>query len=144
MEKNIFLIYITKDVFKSLLNFNNKPKKEDIEIHFKLRNISIKYYTLLFKIFINKKNLIIPEDINNYFESDEFAFKLNRMITNFISNNKQLSIIEKLALLTNYNPYYLDSKYSDKVSPDFLDFIVFDNVDDFVNRLSQLIFLNQA
>ena len=133
-EKKAFLIYFTNNFWQYILNYYNEPTQDDIYICFRLREIFISYYNLVNEIFANRKNFTIKKDANNYFERDEFSFLLDQIIRQFINNNKELQNIEKLAYITQYNPYYIDPKYSNKVDCEIFDLFEFKNVDNYFIR----------
>ena len=72
-----------------------------------------KYYKLVDKIFgkIEKKeHAAIFKDAKNYLDRDEFAFLLDKIIRK-CNENPEVSPIEKLGFITQYNPYYIEEKY---------------------------------
>ena len=82
---------------------------------------------------IDKIKFTIKKEATSYFEKDEFAFLLDQIIRKFINNNKELANIEKLAFITEYNPYYKDPKYSNKIDCDIFDLFNLNNIDnDFI------------
>lgn len=105
----------------------------------------MQYYELVIKKFGKKKKKSnIKSEATNYYEIDEFAFLLDQMIKKFIADNK-LESIEKLAYITQYNPYYIDPKYYNKVNSDIFDLFDLNNVDkefigDFRDMKFELIF----
>ena len=129
-EKNIFLIYFPSDFWKYTLNYHNMPVPDNILICYRLREAFIKYYDLVIKIFDKKdKNFKIKKDITSYYELDEFSFLLDQIIKKYINHNN-LTDIDKLAYITEYDPYYLEEKYSYKVDSDIFDLINLDNIND--------------
>ena len=123
-DNKTFLIYFTNNFWKYILNYYNEPRIDNIYICFKLREAFIDYYELVLKVFKEKsRNYTIKKDVINYFEIDEFAFLLDYMIRKY-NNNPEVKNIEKLALITQYNPYYIETKYSNK-----FDCGVFDSFD---------------
>ena len=83
----------------------------------------------MIEIFKEKK-CIIKNDAIHYFEIDEFAFLLDQIIRRYINNNKkELSSIEKLAFITQYNPYYIDPKYCNKIDSNIFDLFDLNNID---------------
>ena len=130
LQNNTFFVYFSNNFWKYLLHFYYEPKIYNIRFCFKLREAFIKYYKLVITIF-DKKKLSIKTNATKYFEVDEFTIILNRIIMEFIQNNKSLSDIEKLKLIFEYNPYYIEDKYSNFVNISILDFLDFNNIDDF-------------
>ena len=99
-ENNTFLIYFNNIFWQYILNYFNEPKQNNIWICFQLREIFIKYYELVEKIFAKKDNkFTIKKDATSYFEKDEFAFLLDQIIRKY-NNNKEVNNIEKLAFIT--------------------------------------------
>ena len=145
-ENKIFLIYFTTSFWKYLLNNFNEPNQHNIYICYKLREIFIKYKDLVNEIFKNKdKKFTIKKDANNYYELDEFAFLLDQIINKYIQNNKELQNIEKLAFITQYNPYYKEKKYTNNIDINIFDIFDVNNIDnefieDFRNMEFEIIF----
>jgi len=113
-DKNTFLIYFTENFWKYVLNYYNDVKQENIKNCFDLRKVFKKYYELVDKIFgkIEKKDkhYAIFKDAKNYLDRDEFAFLLDKIIRK-CNENPEVSPIEKLRFITQYNPYYIEEKY---------------------------------
>ena len=132
-ENNTFLIYFNNIFWQYILNYFNEPKQNNIWICFQLREIFIKYYELVEKIFAKKDNkFTIKKDATSYFEKDEFAFLLDQIIRKY-NNNKEVNNIEKLAFITQYNPYYREQRYSNKVDCEIFDSFDLNNIDnDFI------------
>ena len=129
--KKIFFLYFTNEFWKELLNNNNEATQANIYICSKLRVAFIKYYKLVIDIFEKKnKKFSIKNEAINYYENDEFAFILNQIIRKFINNNKELSNIEKLGFITQYNPYYKEEKYYNQVDSDIFNSFDLNNIDD--------------
>ena len=76
----------------------------------------------------DRRKFVIKNDAINYFELDPFAFSLDSIIKTYIKN-KELEIIEKLAYITQYNPYYIDRNVN-KIDADIFDSFDLNNVDD--------------
>ena len=82
----------------------------------------------------------IKREANNYFERDEFAFILNQIIIKYIDNPQVLNI-EKLAFITQYNPYYREPKYFNKTYCGIFDFLDLNQIDnDFIEDFRQMNF----
>ena len=128
--KKIFLIYFKNDFWKYILNYYNEPQQMNIKICFKLRKLFIEYYELVKKIFAEESKFSIKNNAINYFKRDEFAYLLDQIIKRCITNGKDLTNIEKLAIITKYNPYYKESKYFIKVNTDIFDPFNLDIIDD--------------
>jgi len=142
-ENNAFLIYFNNIFWQYILNYFNEPKQNNIWICFQLREIFIKYYELVNKIFAKKDNkFTIKKDAINYYEKDEFAFLLAQIIRKY-NNNKEVKNIEKLAFITQYNPYYREPKYSNKVDCEIFDSFDLNNIDnDFIEDFRGMNFEN--
>ena len=130
-ENKSFLIYFTNNFWKYLINYYNKPEEVNIVICFKIREAFIEYHKLVIKMFEKKdENFTIKKDVINYFEKDEFAFILDQIIRKYIYKyNKKMKSIEKLAFIIKYNPYYIESKYSDKVDCGIFDWLDLEKCD---------------
>jgi hypothetical protein len=129
-DENTFLIYIPSQFWKYILNYYNEPKKDNIKICFKLREIFKSYHDLVLNVFNKKdKRFTIKKDVIQYFELDEFAFVLDQLIRKYINNNKELTNIEKLNIIIKYNPYYKELKYSFHITSDIFDSFDFNQID---------------
>ena len=129
-ENKTFLIYFTTSFWKYILNSFNEPNETNIYICYKLRELYIKYNKLVNDIFKNKdKKFTIKNDTNSYFELDEFAYLLNQIIKNYIVDNKELENIEKLAFITQYNPYYRDKKSTNNMDTNIFDLFDLNNIE---------------
>jgi len=140
-EENTFLIYFTNNFWQYILNYYNEPTIDNIKICFDLREIFIRYYDLVLKIFEKKEaKFTIKKEVISYFERDEFAFLLDQIIRKY-NDNPEVRNIEKLRFITQYNPYYRESKYFNKVDCgifDFLDLAQIDN--DFIKYFRRMNF----
>ena len=137
----IFLIQFTSDFWNYILNCYKEPILDNIYTCSKLREIFIKYRTLVSKIFDKKSKIFI--DAKNYDEIDEFAFLLDQIIKGYFIKNKQVIDIEKLVIITKYNPYYdyKEIKYSNKVDTDIFDSFSLSNIDDdFIENFREIKF----
>ena len=124
-EKDIFLIYLTSDFWKYLLNFCRKPIMDNIYNCSNLRKRFKDYHQLVKKCFPKKDKLKINTDANNLWEIDEFAILIDKIIKKYNDENKDVPDIEKLSFITTYNPYYQkekENKYANKAETDILDF----------------------
>ena len=129
-KNKTFLIYFTNNFWKYILNCFNEPNQDNIYICFELRKVFIEYYKLVIEVFKDKeKKFVIKNDAINYFELDEFAFLLDQIIRRYIINNKELENIEKLAFITQYNPYYIDRNVN-KIDANIFDSFNLNNIDD--------------
>ena len=146
-QKKTFITYFTTSFWKYILNSFNEPNETNIYICYKLRDIFIKYNGLVNEIFKDKKKFTIKNESNSYFELDEFAYLLNQIIKNYIINNKELENIEKLAFITQYNPYYNDKKSTNNMDINIFDLFDLNNIEndnefigDFRNMNFEIIF----
>ena len=147
-ENKTFLIFFTTSFWKYILNNFNEPNQNNIFICSKLREIFIKYNDLVNIIFEKKdKKFSIKNDANSYYELDEFAYLLDQIIKKYIINNKELENIEKLAFITQYNPYYKDKKNTNHMDINIFDLFDLNNIDndnefigDFRNMEFEIIF----
>ena len=142
-DKQTFLIYFTNNFWKYILKSYYELNQENIYICFKLREIFIEYHDLILNIFEKKDTkFIIKKEAINYYERDEFAFLLDQIIKNYI-NNKELTNIEKLSLITKYNPYYIEPKYSSIVDCHIFDYFDLNTIDnEFIENFKQMNFEN--
>ena len=128
-DQKTFLIYFTNNFWKYILNYYNEPTQDNIEICFKLRETFIKYYELVLKVFEKQDaKFTIKKEAINYFERDEFAFLLDQIIRKY-NNNTDVKNIEKLAFITQFNPYYREPKYYNKVDCSIFDSFDLDYID---------------
>ena len=142
-EKEIFFIYFTDDFWTNFLKLFIKPNKENIYICYEIRKLFIAYYKSS-KNLLSEKDLIKFE-IEAYYERDEFAFILDQIIIQFIEDNTDLTYIQKLAYITQCNPYYQDEKYNNKVNPNILNFLDLNKIEDvhlFSNDFKKMKFEN--
>ena len=145
MDKNTFLIYFANEFWKYLLNYYNEPTPENIEICFRLRDTFIRYYDFVLKFFDkNDTKFTIKKEAINYYELDEFAFLLDQRIRIY-NNNPEVTNIEKLALITKFDPYYREPKYFNKADCGIFDFLDLDHIDnnfiqDFKHKNFEIIF----
>ena len=140
-EKKTFLVYFTNNFWKYVLNYYNESKCDNIYICYKLREIFFKYYDLCNEIFNDKDaEFNIKREAIDYFEKDEFAFLLDKIIRKY-NNNPEVANIEKLTIITKFNPYYMESKYFNKVDCGIFDVLVLDHIDNiFIKDFKQMNF----
>ena len=75
-----FLIYFTNDFWSYVLNCCKNPKQNNIVNCFRLRDLFIKYYNFVIKIFSGKDESSIKTEVINYYKKDEFSKILNQII----------------------------------------------------------------
>ena len=147
-KNNTFLVHFTNDFWKYVLNYYNEPILGNIKICSKLRDIFIKYYKLVEKIFDKKKENEtdsinkIKREAKNYYVTDEFAFLINQIIRKVLKK-VELSNIEKLSYITTYNPYYKEEKYSENAELDIFDLFDLNDIEndqDFINDFRKMKF----
>lgn len=128
-DKKTFLIYFTNNFWKYILNYYNESKFDNIYIFYKFREIFIKYCNLINEIFKDKDaEFNIKKEAINYFQRDDFAFLLDEIIRKY-NNNPEVTNIEKLTIITKFNPYYMESKYLNKVDCGIFDVLVLEHID---------------
>ncbi len=122
-EKKTFIIYFTNNFWEYILNYYNEPKSDNIKICYDLRGLFKEYHSLVKDIFKQEKDTYtIKKEANIYFERDEFAIILNQIIKKYNNNPEEDNpIIDKLKIITQYNPYYFEPRYSNKVDCDIFD-----------------------
>ena len=139
-EKNIIIIYFTKDFWKYIINCYKEPILNNIEMCSKLRKIFIDYKDLVESIYPQESKSPLRKDVIECFKNDEFSFLLDQIIRNYIKK-QNLTSIEKLTLITDFNPYYKKGEYPKKVDPNIFNLINLDDVDgDFINYFKNLKF----
>ena len=143
-KNKTFLVYFTNNFWRYILNNYKIPKQDNIEICFKLREIFIKYYNLVIDVFKEKdKKFTIKNDAINYFERDEFAFLLDQIIKKYLNIQKDLNSIEKLAYISQFNPYYQEPINYNKIDSEIFDFFDLNDVDnDFIEDFRKMDFEN--
>ena len=129
-DEKMFLIYFTNDFWKYVLYYYKEPIQDNIQICYLLRQAFISYKDLVMEQFGKKEKLIIKTDAENCFETDEFAFLLDQIIKKYILIHKELPDIDKLAYITQYNPYYKEPKYYKKVDTNIFDSFDLNNVEE--------------
>jgi len=126
---------LTNDFWQYALNYYFEPNQDNVKICYKLREAFNEYYKLVLKIFEKKDaKFTIKKEAISYYERDEFAFFLDQLIRKYNNSEPELSNIEKLDFIRNYNPYYRESKYSNKVDCSIFDSLDLNEIDnDFIN-----------
>lgn len=61
-KKGIFLAYFTNDFWKYILYHYKEPTEINIQICFKIREVFVKYYNLVIKMFGKKKSSSIKKE----------------------------------------------------------------------------------
>ena len=82
-EQEKLLIYFNSNFWINILKNYNEPNAVNIDICFQLRELLIKYFNLIEKLFKDEKDddeKKIKEHIKNYFERDEYAFILDKNV----------------------------------------------------------------
>ena len=129
-ENGIFLVHFSNDFWKYILYHYKEPTQINIQICFEKRKTFVNYYNLVIKIFGKKKSSNIKKDAQICFDNNEFAFLLDDLIKRVLKTSKTLKNIEKLNYITKYNPYYKESKFSEKVDPDIFNSFDLNDIDD--------------
>ena len=127
-EKNKVLVNFTNDFWKYILNCYSDITTKDIKICSKLRKIFIIYYHLV-ENDESLKDSKLRKEVTEYYKNDEFTFILNKTINNYIKKHKELKTLEKLSLITTYNPYY-KGDYPKRVNQKIFDLLDLDIIDD--------------
>ena len=137
----VFLIQFTSDFWNYILNCYKEPIINNIYTCSKLREVFIIYRKLVSKMFDKKSKIYI--DAKNYDEIDEFAFLLDQIIKGYFIKNKQVIDIDKLVIITKYNPYHghNETKYSNKIDKDIFDSFSLSSIDDiFIGNFKEIKF----
>ena len=108
--QHVLFVYFESNFWTKILSDYNTPDVINIVNCYKLREIFKEYNTLVNKLCKNDKKSQFKEEINRYFYRDEFAFILNRNIKKLIET-KNLSNLEILGFIVQYNPYYQEERY---------------------------------
>ena len=145
---NILLIYFNSNFWKNILKYYNEPNALNIDICYKLRKLLKKYYDLIEYLFKNTKKGYEKKILNNikrYIDIDEFAYTLDKNVKIFIEkekeNNKEFSNEEILGYFTQYNPYFIEERYKDKVDTFIFDYVDFNSIDEqFIETFKHLNF----
>ena len=133
-ENDMILVHFTNSFWYYILYCFREPNQENILNCKNIRMTFIKYYDLVTKVFKNKESKI-KKDAINYYEKDEFAILLDQIIRKYLNNEKYMTNIEKLGLITKYNPFYSTENinFSNKRDLDILDLFNLNDIDnDFV------------
>ena len=87
------------------------------------------------------KNSKLRKEVTEFREGDEFSFELDKKINNFIKTKKNLKPIEKLQLITSFNPYFKKDEYPKRVNSKIFELFELDNIDeDFIREFKKLEF----
>jgi hypothetical protein len=125
-NRHTFFLHLSNDFWKFILNYFNKPEMFCINFCLQIKELFRKYVQLVENL-VKKENIISTEALK-YLEIDEFAFILHHNIIKLVNYNEDIKLVEKLALIQRYDPYYNEAKYSNKVDvDDILDLIDFNN-----------------
>ena len=141
-EKKIFFIYLSNEFWKLLLNLNIDSTLYNILIFYRLRKVFIEYYeSVNYTIEKEEKFSLIKNEAEIFYQRDEYAILLDQLITIYIKDNNKLTSIEKLCLISEYNPYYQEEKYSTKVDCSIFDLFDLNVVDnDFISDFRKINF----
>ena len=129
-EKNKVFINFTDNFWIFLLgNYKEIKTSNNIKICSKLRQIFIKYYELI-KNNDNLKNSNLFKEVTEFHKNDKFSSVLENLINDYIKIKKNLKPIEKLELITSFNPYFQKGKYPKRVNHKIFELFDLDNIDD--------------
>ena len=141
-EKNKIFINFTNNFWKYLLYNYNEITTNNIKICSELRQIFIKYYNLI-KDNDSLKNSKLRKEVTEFRtpDGDDFSYELDKIINNFIKTKKNLKPIEKLQLITSFNPYFKKDEYPKRVNPKIFELFDLDSIDeDFIKEFRKLEF----
>jgi len=128
-KKEILLIYFSGNFWNNILKHYEEPTPYCINICFRLREVFIKYNSLINILFKDKKEEEIKNDINKYLEEDKFASILDQSIMIIIQKDRKLSDSQILEYIS-YNPYYKEEKYKNKRTINLFDYIKLENINE--------------
>lgn len=74
------------------------------------------------------------------YNKDEFSSILEHMIQKYINDNKRLISIEKLSIITTYNPYYIEERYANMVNCKIFDLFDLKDVHEFIEEFQRINF----
>jgi hypothetical protein len=125
LNKEKVFINFTNDFWKYIINCYKKPTMENISICHELRKVFIKYKDLLKK---KIPNSTMSKEANECYKNDEFAFVLDQLVKGYMNSKEDLPFLDKLSLITTYNPYYFKLEYTKKVDPFIFNLLDLDNI----------------
>ena len=70
----------------------------------------------------------MSKEANECYKNDEFAFVLDQLVKGYMNSKEDLPFLDKLSLITTYNPYYFKLEYTKKVDPFIFNLLDLDNV----------------
>ena len=70
----------------------------------------------------------MSKEVNECYKNDEFAFVLDQLVKGYMNSKEDLPFLDKLSLITTYNPYYFKLEYTKKVDPFIFNLLDLDNI----------------
>ena len=70
----------------------------------------------------------MSKEVNECYKNDEFAFVLDQLVKGYMNSKEDLPFLDKLSLITTYNPYYFKLEYTKKVDPFIFNLLDLDDV----------------
>ena len=126
-DKKLLLVNFTKEFWNSIAKKYSEAKIENIKICFKLREKLLKYHKVI-KV-INDLNNEKKDNIS-FINKNVFEHQLDKSIIHYISNSKNITNMEIIDLVKNYDIYYQEEEYERKREPKILDKIDIKKIDD--------------
>ena len=138
IEKMKIINEFSKDKKQLLINFKNifwesMAKKysdinmKSIELCYQIREELKKYHSLVNDL--STKENTINKEINKFFRRGVFISQLDKNIKAYIKDNSNITNLEIIELIKNYDVYYSDSRYIKKRDPDILDKLDLEKID---------------
>lgn len=130
--KKLLLIYFKNDFWESMSKKCPNKNVEHIKILYQLREKLKKYYSLvntLFKEVKEDKNNNIKKDINNFYKKGIYIRQLDERVKDYIEKNSKITNTEIIDLIKNYDLSYHDNRYKNKRTPDILNKIDLETID---------------
>ena len=109
------MVNFTKEFWNSIAKKYSEAKIENIKICFKLREKLLKYLKVINDLNNEKKDNI------SFINKNVFEHQLDKSIIHYISNSKNITNMEIIDLVKNYDIYYQEEEYERKREPKILD-----------------------
>jgi len=126
-EKKILLINFKYNFWDSMAKNYSGISIKNIELCYRIREELKKYNSLINELF--QKDNDIRKENNYFYKKGIFIGQLNKNIKSYIKNTSNITNLEIIKLIKNYDVYYSDSRYIKKREPEILEKIDLEKVD---------------
>ena len=125
-DQKKLLLYLNENFWENIAKKSFGINRENIELCSTIREIFKNYYNMILDIFKDKDK--IKNEMKITFKRGIFLHQIDKIIQEYIANNPDISNLEIIEIIHDYDEYYTNSYYWKKREPKILEKIDFEKI----------------